>query len=116
MSTHPLYLDVFTSVIINPTKFPDRGRLSNRMERAKYVHSSEQHSKGCFYLRRSPPGAIDKGLHSGFPEMCVLEPTSTRNCPTNDPRQWREGYYVGNGNGYGVVKVRTHPAPLSWNR
>ena len=67
-------------------------------------------------------GALDSGLHSGFPELSVphanipacITPTSCK-CHTagDDPGQWSEGIICGlNNPGYGVVLVRPDSVTL----
>jgi alkaline phosphatase D len=60
-------------------------------------------------------GAIDNGVNSGFPEMCVAAPNSTRvpfDCPTSGEGSWGEGDFQDPCSGFGVVTVEQNPDRL----
>ena len=58
-------------------------------------------------------GAIDNGIHAGFPELCVIQANGIAGrCPTHRPGLWSEGYYQGNCTGYGLVKILQNPDRL----
>jgi len=59
-------------------------------------------------------GAIDNGVHAGFPEMCVLTPNielETR-CSTDLPGDWSEGFYDDTCTAYGLVTILQNPDRL----
>ena len=58
-------------------------------------------------------GAIDNGIHAGFPELLVVQANGVvGSCPTGRFGHWSEGYYQGNCAGYGLVRILQNPDRL----
>ena len=57
-------------------------------------------------------GAIDNGVHAGFPEMCVPQPNGLGGCPTSGPGTWSEGYFDDTCSGFGLVTILEDPDRL----
>ena len=58
--------------------------------------------------------AIDNGVGSGFPEMCVAAANQTKNvsCPTAPHGTWSEGYYEDTCAGFGLISILQNPDRL----
>ena len=58
--------------------------------------------------------AIDNGVQSGFPEMCVAAANQTKNtsCATDRNGTWSEGYYDETCAGFGLVSILRNPDRL----
>ncbi len=103
---------IFTSVITNPsTKFPDAwaGYHTEWSSLKDYINTNN--IQGIVFISGDLHlGAIDNGVASGFPEMCVSQPNGTGNCPTAMPGTWSQGYYNDvTCKGFSLVKITTDP-------
>jgi len=84
---------IFSSVITNPTtKFDDAWAAYQTEWNAlrNFINANNIQSvvfiSGDLHL-----GAIDNGIHAGFPEMCVSQPNGLGGCPTAGYGAWPEG-------------------------
>ena len=107
---------IFTSVITNPTtKFPDAwaGYQTEWNSLKDYINSNN--IQGIIFISGDLHlGAIDNGIASGFPEMCVSQPNGNGNCPTALPGVWSQGYYNDQTcKGFSLVTVTTEPDQLT---
>ena len=107
---------IFTSVIINPTtKFPDgwAGYQTEWNGLKNFINTNN--IQGVVFISGDLHlGAIDDGVHAGFPEMCVATPNielETR-CSTDVPGDWTEGFYDDTCTGYGLVTILQNPDRL----
>jgi len=104
---------IFTSVIINPTtKTHDAwGAYQTEWHALRnFINTNNIHGvvfiSGDLHL-----GAIDNGIHAGFPEMCTVQPNGLGGCPTAPYGHWSEGYYAG-CTGYDLVTILQNPDRL----
>ena len=100
---------VFTSVVINPTtKCPD-GWCGYKTEwnALKHFVNANNIQNVVFISGELHIGAIDNGVHAGFPEMCVImvNGSAASSCPTGPFGSWSEGYYQGACSGYGLEAI-----------
>jgi alkaline phosphatase D len=107
---------IFTSVITNPTtKFPDGWAGYQTEWNGLKNFINRNHIRGVVFISGDLHlGAIDNGVHAGFPEMCVATPnieTETR-CSTDAPGIWSQGYYDDTCTGYGLVTILKNPDRL----
>ncbi len=107
---------IFTSVITNPTtKFPDgwAGYQTEWNALKDFINTNS--IKGVVFISGDLHlGAIDNGLHAGFPEMCVSQPNGNGGCPTDSYGIWTEGYYNDRTcSGYGLVTISENPDALT---
>ena len=107
---------IFTSVVTNPTtKFPDgwAGYRTEWNSLRDYINSN--HISGIVFISGDLHlGAIDNGIASGFPEMCVSQPNGNGGCPTSAPGTWSEGYYDdATCKGFSLVTITTNPDRLA---
>ncbi len=107
---------IFTSVIINPTtKFPDGwAGYQTEWDGLKNFINTNNIQGVVFISGDLHLGAIDNGIHAGFPEMCVATPNielETR-CSTDAPGTWSQGFYDETCTGYGLVTVLKNPDRL----
>jgi hypothetical protein len=110
---------IFTSVIANPsTKFPDGWAGYQREWGELKDFITVNNIKGVVLISGDLHlGAIDNGIATGFPEMCVasanLRQQPTHRCATAFPQGvWSEGYFEDPCPGYGLVTVLTRPHRL----
>jgi alkaline phosphatase D len=106
---------IFTSVVTNPTtKFHDgwAGYQTEWNSLKNFINRNN--IQGVVFISGDLHlGAIDNGVQTGFPEMCVIQPNNTGgNCPTSAFGVWSEGYYQDNCTGYGLVKILQNPDRL----
>jgi alkaline phosphatase D len=106
---------IFTSVVINPTtKFPEgwAGYQTEWNSLKNFINTNN--IQGVVFISGDLHiGAIDNGIHAGFPELCVVQANGmVGTCPTGAFGFWSEGYYQGNCAGYGLVKILQNPDRL----
>jgi alkaline phosphatase D len=106
---------IFSSVVTNPTtKFPDGwAGYQTEWNALKSFINTNNIQGVVFIFGDLHIGAIDNGIHAGFPELCVVQANGmVGTCPTGDYGSWSEGYYQGNCAGYALVKILQNPARL----
>ncbi|HEY2713622.1 MAG TPA: alkaline phosphatase D family protein [Chthoniobacterales bacterium] len=108
---------VFTSVVTNPsTKENDGwGAFQTEWNTLKNFILSNNINNVVFIAGDLHLAAIDNGVASGFPEMCVAQPNSRNapfKCATAANGTWSEGYYDETCSGFGVVSVLQNPDRL----
>jgi alkaline phosphatase D len=108
---------IFTSVTTNlSTKYPDgwAGYQTEWNDLKNFINTNK--IKGIVFISGDLHlGAIDNGLSSGFPEMCVAVPNSRRqayDCATSGEGVWSEGDFQDPCDGFGVVTVMQNPDRL----
>lgn len=108
---------IFTSVITNPTTklYEGWGGYQREWKELKDFITYHHITGVVFISGDHHLGAIDNGLASGFPEMCVAAPNSDKEgvrCSTAPTGTWSEGYFENPCQGYGLVTVLTDPDRL----
>ena len=108
---------IFTSVIVNPTtKQQDAWGAYQTEWNALKAFINGNNIQGVVFISGDLHlGAIDSGIASGFPEMCVAAANSQKDrvsCATAPDGVWSEGYFDDPCPGYGLVTVLTNPDRL----
>ena len=109
---------IFTSVITNPTtKFYEgwAGYQREWNELKDFINTNK--ITGVVFISGDLHlGAIDNGIASGFPEMCIATPNSEKQtderCSTAPVGTWSEGFFRDPCQGYGLVTILTNPDRL----
>ena len=108
---------IFTSVTTNTATKPLDGWAGYQTEWSNlrdFINTNQ--IKGILFISGDLHlGAIDNGINSGFPEMCVAEPNSLKvpfDCPTSGDGSWSEGNFQDPCSGFGVVTVQQNPDRL----
>jgi alkaline phosphatase D len=104
---------IFTSVVTNPTtKFPDGWAGYQTEWNSLRDFIDNKNIQGVVFISGDLHlGAIDNGIHAGFPEMCTVQPNGNGGCPTGSYGDWSEGYYAG-CTGYDLVTILQDPDRL----
>ena len=103
---------IFTSVITNPTTKLTDGWAAFQTEWNSLRNFIEANAiNGVVFISGDLHlGAIDNGVASGFPEMCIQQPNGfVGSCPTSVQGTWSEGTFKDECRGYSVVTLMTHP-------
>ncbi len=109
---------IFTSVVTNPSTklYEGWGGYQREWNELKDFIASNHITGVVFISGDLHLGAIDNGIASGFPEMCVAAVNSEKvtgsRCSTASEGDWSEGYIDDPCAGFGLVSVLTNPDRL----